>query len=100
MTSLRWTQVAADDLAAIHQYIARDSPRYAQLVVEELIQRVGGIPDFPEAGRIVPELGRPDIRELLSGSYRIVYWLDRDVAHVLTIFRSSRLFPLSASDLP
>jgi plasmid stabilization system protein ParE len=100
VTSLRWTQVAADDLAAIHQYIARDSPRYAQLVVERIIQRVEGIAEFPEAGRIVPELERADIRELISGSYRIVYWLDRDVAHVLTIFRASRLFPLGEIDLP
>ena len=68
MSSLRWTHEAAEDLAAIHHYIARDSPRYAQLVVERLIQRIEQIPAFPEAGRIVPELGRRDIRELISGS--------------------------------
>ena len=100
MSSLRWTHEAADDLAAIHQYIARDSPRYAQLVVERIIQRVEGIPAFPEAGRVVPELNRRDIRELISGSYRIVYWLDRDAQHILTIFRSSRLFPLTETELP
>lgn len=75
MSSLRWTREAAEDLAAIHQYVARDSLRYGQLVVERIIQRVEGIPAFPEAGRIVPELNRRDIREIISGSYRVVYGL-------------------------
>ena len=58
------------------------------------------IPSFPMAGRVVSELGRSDIRELIYGSYRIVYWIEGDVQHVLTIFRSSRLFPLSQERLP
>jgi toxin ParE1/3/4 len=94
VSTLRWTEQAANDLASIHEYIARDSPRYAQLVVERLVERAEEIPSFPKAGRIVPELGREDIREVLSGSYRIVYWVDDDVQHVLTVFRSSRVFSL------
>ena len=99
MSTLRWTEQAANDLASIHEYIARDSPHYAQLIVERLVERVEQIPAFPRAGRIVPELGRDEIREVLSGSYRIVYWIDDDVLHVLTVFRSSRLLPLHEGDL-
>jgi hypothetical protein len=28
--------------------------------------------DFPQSGRVVPEFGRPEFRELIRGSYRIV----------------------------
>ncbi|HMP07338.1 MAG TPA: type II toxin-antitoxin system RelE/ParE family toxin [Lacipirellulaceae bacterium] len=49
---------------------------------------------FPEAGRIVPELDRADVREVLIGSYRIVYLVGSDVVHILTVFHGARLFPL------
>jgi len=42
----------------------------------------------------VPELGRDQIRELIVGDYRIVYRTESDAAVLLTIFRSSRLFPI------
>jgi toxin ParE1/3/4 len=98
VSSLRWTEQAADDLASIRAYIERDSPRYAQLVIERLVQRAERIAEFPMAGRVVPEFGRADVREVISGSYRIVYWLEGEVQHVLTVFRSSRLFPLARDE--
>ncbi len=99
MSSIRWTDQAVEDLAAIREYIARDSPHYARLVVERLIDRVEGIPDFPRAGRVVPELAREELREVIQGSYRIVYRVHEEVVEVLTIFRSSRLLPLEPGDV-
>ena len=96
MISVRWTDQAVGDLEAIRDYIARDSEHYAQLVVDRLIDRIGGIPAFPEAGRVVPELSRTELREVIMGSYRIVYRLHEDAVEILTIFRSSRLMPLQA----
>lgn len=94
MTRLHWTPQASDDLAAIFAYIAKDSEHYAQLTVRELIAAVGPLRDFPEVGRIVPELNRPDVRELIWRSYRIVYQTTplNDAVRVLTIFRGERLF--------
>jgi len=37
VTVVRWTPQAADDLQAIYDFIARDSPHYAQLTVEDLL---------------------------------------------------------------
>jgi toxin ParE1/3/4 len=98
VNSLRWTEQAANDLASIRAYIERDSPRYAQLVVERLVQRAERIAEFPMAGRVVPELQRADVREVISGSYRIVYSIEGEFQHVLTVFRSSRLFPLEQGE--
>lgn len=49
--------------------------------------------DHPEAGRIVPEFGQRDLRELIRGSYRIVYRLQGHDAQILTVFRASRQIP-------
>jgi len=60
---IRWTLQAADDLQAIYDYIARDSPHY----------------------------------ELIKSPYRIVYRTG-EVVKILTIFRSSHLFPEIETD--
>jgi addiction module RelE/StbE family toxin len=94
VTVLRWTPQAADDLRNIRTFIERDSPRYGRLVAERLFEATSRIELFPQSGRVVPELGREDVRELVVGDYRIVYRLERDAAILLTVFRSSQLLPL------
>ena len=90
---IRWTPQAADDLDEIREFIARDSKRYARLLVERLVQRVDELEHFPRAGRVVPELRQDDIRELIHGSYRIVYRLEATRVRILTVFHASRRFP-------
>lgn len=100
MRRLRWTEQAVEDLAAIQDYIQRDSPHYARAVVENLIGRAETAADFPKAGRVVPELGHEDLREVIAGSYRIVYHVTDLAVTILTIFRTSRLFPLRDIEPP
>jgi plasmid stabilization system protein ParE len=88
-----WMPQAASDLELIKQYIEQDSPLYARLVAERLFNAVGQLDTFPESGRIVPEVATPMLRELVRGSYRIVYRLDADAVRILTVFHASRLFP-------
>ena len=99
MTVVRWTDQAADDLKAIREFIERDSPRYGRLVAERLFDTTQRLEVFPLSGRAVPELGRDDVREIILGEYRIVYRLERETALLVTVFRSSRLFPTTLSDL-
>ena len=96
MTAILWTPPAQDDLQAVYDYIANESPHYADIVVDRILQAVARIDRFPESGRIVPELNRRDIREIIWRSYRIVYRLMQSgaQAHVLTVFRSERLLAL------
>lgn len=96
MTQVRWTAQAADDLQGIYDFIARDSPQYAQLIVEGILATVDNLEQFPLLGRTVPERQRPDLRELIRPPYRIIYRAT-DVIEVLTIIRSSRLFPSSVN---
>ena len=45
-----------------------------------------------ERGRVVPELGLPDVRELLLGHYRLVYEVFPAQVAVVRIIHASRDF--------
>ncbi len=95
MNLIRWSPQAVGDLEAIRDYIARDSPVYAQLLIEEIVNQVDQLESFASLGRVVPEIGREDLRELIVGAYRIVYRGFKGAVEVITICRATRLFPSS-----
>ena len=73
-------------------YISKDSPKYAKLTLEKLIDTAILIERNHLIGRIVPEVKHKNIREIITGSYRIIYKIiDNELAHILTIHHSSRL---------
>ena len=94
MTEVRWTTQAADDLQAIYDFIGRDSEQYAQVIIEGILGAIDNLEHFPLLGRTVPERNRNDLRELIRPPYRIVYRVS-EVIYILTIFRTSRMFPAS-----
>jgi toxin ParE1/3/4 len=65
VTRLTWSPRSIRDLESIREYIARDSPLYADLVVQRLVQAPERLQQFPESGRIVPERDEPHLRELI-----------------------------------
>ena len=74
---LIWSPSARLDLKDIAAFIAEDSPSSAQRFIKSLFQVVERLADFPESGRIVPELSDPAIREVIRKPCRIVYRIDR-----------------------
>ena len=91
MAQVRWTPQAADDLDAIAEFIARDSPHFASLFVADILQTVERLFDFPESGRIGPEIGNRSIREVILGSYRIIYRRHSEAVEILTVYHGARL---------
>lgn len=91
MVEVRWTPQAAEDLNSIVEFIARDSPQYARLLVVDIFQAVDRIAAFPQSGRIVPELNDPIVREVILGNYRLVYRLKDASLELLTIYHGARL---------
>lgn len=84
-----WSEPAVADLVAIHDFIARDSPHYAQRFVERLIAAAEPLESFPQLGRIVPE-GDGRHRELLVRSYRIIYRVEDQEILIVTVAHGSR----------
>ena len=70
---VHWTNTAQAHLDAILVYIAQDSSEYAKRMVDRLTQRSQQIAKFPFSGRRVPEYDVDPIREVIEGSYRIIY---------------------------
>jgi plasmid stabilization system protein ParE len=97
MAEVRWTPQAADNLEAVTEFIAKDSPHYASLFAINVLRAVERLVDFPESGRMVPEKNDPQIREIILGNYRIVYRLRQGTAELLTIHHATR--PLDISKL-
>jgi addiction module RelE/StbE family toxin len=96
--SIEWTERAVADLRAIDEYIAADNPAAAERWVGRLIAKAEAAARLPMAGRVVPEKGRTDIREVFLRTYRIVYRVREDSILVLTVFEGHRLFPPGAAD--
>lgn len=69
---------ARRDLHHIVQEIARDAPGRAVRIGDELLDRAEQAGRFPRSGRIVPEFGRDDLRELIHDPIRIIYRLRTD----------------------
>ena len=95
---LRWTRRAVGDLRQIRDYIARDDREAARRWVATLRARARKAARVPRAGRVVPELGREDVREVLEGSYRIVYRVVERAVHVLTVFEGHQRLPAGGLD--
>jgi addiction module RelE/StbE family toxin len=94
VTQIIWSPQAIEDVEAIRAYVARDSPRYADLLVERLVSAVEGLDTGPLSGRVVPEVGDDTVREVIYGNYRIVYRVRPDLVEVVTVFHGARLFRL------
>jgi addiction module RelE/StbE family toxin len=92
MVKIVWTDSAIQDLNDIGDYIARDSERYAELTVDKLFYSVDILEEYPKSGKMVPEFEDENIREIIRGSYRIVYHLVDDFRiDILTVHNSARL---------
>ncbi len=90
---VEWTDNALEQLWAIHEYIAQSSPQYAQRVVDRLTRRTQQIRAFPLSGRVVPEYDAPQIREVIEGPYRIIYYIKPDQIDVLAVIHGAQKTP-------
>jgi len=68
-----WTESALGQLQAIYDYLAQTSPQYALRIVDRLTTRSIQMAAFPFSGRMVPEYELHEVREVIEGSYRIIY---------------------------
>ena len=90
---VHWTQNAIEHLVNIYEYLALNSPTYANRMVDRITHRSEQIADQPLSGRKVPEYQTEDIRELIEKPYRIIYRIKANQIDVLAVIHSARLLP-------
>ena len=87
---VHWTDTAQRHLDAIYHFIAQDSPAYAKRMVDRLTRRSQQIGKFPFSGRSVPEYEMEQIREVIEGPYRIIYYVKVDQIDVLAVLHGAQ----------
>ena len=85
MSRIIWSPQAEQDLRSIRSFIARDSKQYAKRIVDRIKRAVTGCRRFPEAAAIVPVFGDPLVREIFVATYRVIYRVDGNAIHILTV---------------
>ena len=88
-----WTEIAAADVEETWQYIAHDSLMYAASFVQHIRDMSRSLDQSSERGRVVPEVGAPDIRELIVGNYRMVYQVTPKTVFILRVIHGARQMP-------
>lgn len=80
-----WSPLALVRVEEIARVIAADRPAAAERWVRTVFARAAQLRTYPESGRVVSELERPELRQLLHPPYRIIYRVDAKQVTVLTI---------------
>ena len=71
-----WSPLAELRAVEAVDAIARDRPKAAAAWLEELLSNVAGLERFAKRGRVVPEIDRPEYRQVFHSPYRIIYRVD------------------------
>jgi toxin ParE1/3/4 len=86
---LRWTPLAAEDLASIHSYLKEYHPAFAQPTVRLIYDAIRGLRNFPRSGRMGSAEGT---RELVLSRlpYIIVYRATPTAIEVIRIYHGAQ----------
>jgi plasmid stabilization system protein ParE len=85
-----WTYTAWTDLDAVAEFIARDSPYYAAAFVRDVRDSARTLAQMAARGRIVPEIGDANIRELIIQNYRMIYQVEKTRVAILAFVHGAR----------
>jgi len=93
MMKVVWSEPAVADLDSIHAYIAHDAEIYADAQIQAIFEAADRLERFPESGRMVPEIGQQTTRELIVGSFRVIYHVSgADTVRILTVLHAAQQF--------
>jgi plasmid stabilization system protein ParE len=90
MAEVIWTEPALQELDALAEYIALDNPAAARQLVSTVFEKTKRLEDFPQSGRIPPELPNSVYRELLAPPCRLFYREDGQRVFILYVMREER----------
>jgi toxin ParE1/3/4 len=89
-----WSPLAIDRASEIAEYIAQDKPSAAEKWVNTVFIKIEKLASSPDIGRVVPEIGNDQFRELIYGNYRIIYRIEKKQVSILTIRHGKQILPI------
>jgi len=77
-------------LRQVYTHIAHDSVSVAQQVVNDLAERTRLLDEFPLTGKVIPEAGDDNLREVHEHSWRIFYQVRNHDVFVFAVMHKHR----------
>jgi toxin ParE1/3/4 len=91
-----WSPLAIERAYEAAAYIAGDKPGAALSWLDGLFEVTDRLEKFPESGRVVPEIGLPEFREVVyRKAYRVIYRLENARVAILTVRNFAQLLDRS-----
>lgn len=90
MAEVIWSDLALNDVKDIFDDTAKDSNDRAALFIERLVQTVDRLENYPRSGRVIEEIDRDECREIIFGSYRIMYEIKGEAVRISCVVHSAR----------
>lgn len=90
-----WTQEALERLEDIQYHLAirEKAPTAARETLERIFAREPQIKEMSLSGRTVPDYDNPNLRELIEGSYRIIYLINDNRILIVSVMHQRQLLP-------
>jgi toxin ParE1/3/4 len=87
-----WADSARRALEEVLEYVAQDSRDRAVTLLSRVLETAATLDTLANRGRVVPELNKPDIRELLVFDYRLQYQVLDEQVVVIAFLHGARDF--------
>ena len=94
MAEVIYSREARNDLQRIYTYLASQYQDRADRITDDIVTAAERLANFPESGRLVPERGPLELREILVHSYRVIYELIGENAVIMRIQHGAQRFNL------
>lgn len=85
-----WSDPAVDDLEAAVTFIAKDSDAYARSLAQLAVDAAESLRKFPNRGHRLPDPKLARFRELIIGSYRLVYLVEKKRVLIVAVLHGHR----------
>jgi len=83
--SIVWSSPAADDLEAAVEFVAKDSEAYARSLAQLAIDAAESLQQFPHRGHRLHDHRLSRYRELMLGSYRLIYLVEKNRVLIVAV---------------
>jgi plasmid stabilization system protein ParE len=87
---VRWSKRALGQVVNAGVYVVRDREHGVLRWAEDLVSAMWTAGEFPESGRVVPEIGNPRIREIIHRDVRVIYRIDPAELVVMMVWPARR----------
>lgn len=89
---LHWSTRALERVSEVVDYLALHDAQAAEEWIEALFAKTERLGVLPRMGRLVPEIGREEIREVFFQQYHVIYKIKPERIEILTVRHMRRHF--------